>query len=529
MSSDVVKTNTQMGADAAKGFKQGGDEWLAGDKTVDSYEKWSKALWTGKPGGQKDTTGEGGDGSTGGHAKPGKAKPAKSDGSDSELQTWEKELQDQKLAANDFWSDNLASDKAFWISKLAILEAETGGTIAEISKRNGEIRAIRQKVFDDSKALAQQERTLALEDERAKTALAVKGADEQYRAVKDGIDMEIAAVRNAAREGEIGPIEAAQRLEDLNQQSVNAQLAHIAEVTAAKEAGLKADELIYAQDPQNLKITLDAETLLTINSQDEITAAVRKGAAERQKIEAQAAIEYERLWTQRISGVVKHFGDGVLGMMHGTMTFRGVMVNTAMAIESSMFNAIERMVTKWIVGEITKTAATSVGTGARKTYEATAHAQTAALDFMSTMKTVTNAAIKAAAGAYSAMSGIPIIGPELGAIAAAVTFTAVVGLGMLASAAGGYDIPSGINPLVQTHAEEMILPANIANPLRSLAANYNGSNDNDYSGGGDTHHHSWQVNAIDARGVQGFFDEHGDKLFKTINGKLRAGAALEWQ
>jgi lambda family phage tail tape measure protein len=37
------------------------------------------------------------------------------------------------------------------------------------------------------------------------------------------------------------------------------------------------------------------------------------------------------------------------------------------------------------------------------------------------------------------------------------------------SAAGGYDIPAGVNPLVQTHAEEMILPKGYADVIRGLA------------------------------------------------------------
>jgi len=36
------------------------------------------------------------------------------------------------------------------------------------------------------------------------------------------------------------------------------------------------------------------------------------------------------------------------------------------------------------------------------------------------------------------------------------------------SAAGGFDIPSGLNPKVQAHAEEMILPAPIANGIRKM-------------------------------------------------------------
>ncbi|MBU1567720.1 MAG: hypothetical protein KJ630_19110 [Proteobacteria bacterium] len=37
----------------------------------------------------------------------------------------------------------------------------------------------------------------------------------------------------------------------------------------------------------------------------------------------------------------------------------------------------------------------------------------------------------------------------------------------IAHAASGYDIPRGVNPLVQAHSEEMILPANLANKIRN--------------------------------------------------------------
>jgi lambda family phage tail tape measure protein len=39
-----------------------------------------------------------------------------------------------------------------------------------------------------------------------------------------------------------------------------------------------------------------------------------------------------------------------------------------------------------------------------------------------------------------------------------------------ASAAGGYDIPAGVNPVVQTHAREMILPEQYADVIRNMAS-----------------------------------------------------------
>jgi hypothetical protein len=71
----------------------------------------------------------------------------------------------------------------------------------------------------------------------------------------------------------------------------------------------------------------------------------------------------------------------------------------------------------------------------------------------------------AAAGAYKAVVGIPYVGPFLAPAAAAVAYAGVLAF---ESAEGGYDIPAGVNPLVQTHQREMILPQEHADTIRSL-------------------------------------------------------------
>lgn len=50
------------------------------------------------------------------------------------------------------------------------------------------------------------------------------------------------------------------------------------------------------------------------------------------------------------------------------------------------------------------------------------------------------------------------------------------------SAAGGYDIPSGINPIVQTHAKEMILPERYAEMFRRMEARESSTTNNNYGG-----------------------------------------------
>jgi hypothetical protein len=67
------------------------------------------------------------------------------------------------------------------------------------------------------------------------------------------------------------------------------------------------------------------------------------------------------------------------------------------------------------------------------------------------------------------------LGPFAIPVALGVTAAAVgVGASMM-SAAGGYDIPAGLNPMTQLHAQEMVLPAELANRVRGMAGGPGGS------------------------------------------------------
>ena len=80
------------------------------------------------------------------------------------------------------------------------------------------------------------------------------------------------------------------------------------------------------------------------------------------------------------------------------------------------------------------------------------------------------------------MASIPYVGPVLAAAAMAAMIAMVMGLlggggggetttttTRLPSAAGGWDIPAGLNPLTQLHEREMVLPAEQADAVRRIA------------------------------------------------------------
>jgi hypothetical protein len=112
----------------------------------------------------------------------------------------------------------------------------------------------------------------------------------------------------------------------------------------------------------------------------------------------------------------------------------------------------------------------------------------------------------AGSAAFASIAAIPIVGPAMAPAAGLAAASGAMSFMSMVSASGGYDIPAGINPVVQTHAQEMILPAKHANVIREMA-------DGGGAGGGDTHIH---INATDAQSVKRLFENHGGALVAAL-------------
>ncbi|WP_297443239.1 hypothetical protein, partial [Acidocella sp.] len=157
----------------------------------------------------------------------------------------------------------------------------------------------------------------------------------------------------------------------------------------------------------------------------------------------------------------------------------------------------------------------TAGVTTRVAAQAAGDEQGKALSLATSLTQMGHYAATAAGGAFSAVAGIPIIGPVLAPVAAATAFTAVMGYEVM-SAAGGTVIEAGVNPLVQLHEKEMVLPAHIAQPLQSALA----SNTFNSSTGGDVHnyHITQTLNARNA--AAGDFT---DQVWKSLEAGAREG------
>jgi hypothetical protein len=140
---------------------------------------------------------------------------------------------------------------------------------------------------------------------------------------------------------------------------------------------------------------------------------------------------------------------------------------------------------------------------------------------MLTKKEALNHAFGAASATYKSIAAIPIVGPFLAPPAAAAAFAASAAFGnSISSAAGGYDIPAGINPLTQLHAREMVLPAKYADIIRELATQGQGQ------GAASQAAPVIHVHAVDAHSVRRLFNDHGSELVAALKGQHRNFAVI---
>lgn len=128
------------------------------------------------------------------------------------------------------------------------------------------------------------------------------------------------------------------------------------------------------------------------------------------------------------------------------------------------------------------------------------------------LKQIDIAAIVAGAEAFKSQAGIPVVGPFLGAAAAAAVMATVHGMVGMISASGGADI-GNYAPMAQLHPREMVLPAHIADPLRESLAGGG-------LGGGTV---NLTVNAMDGKSVRRVLLDNGPALAEAIGRAARDG------
>jgi hypothetical protein len=289
--------------------------------------------------------------------------------------------------------------------------------------------------------------------------------------------------------------------------------------------------------PEERRRILDELTRLEAQHFNKLQVLGAKQRANERK--ADAAIMQAKVahWKSIVEPITSAMNNIFQSMLQGTTSFKSAVLQALTGLVSAFAQKGFEMLTNWIAVEIAKTASSSAGAAARGAVEVAATTTSIANSAAAGIAQVTNNAAVAASGAAAATAAIPVVGPALSPGVAAAILAMVLGFGaMIASARGGFDIPSGANPLTQLHEEEMVLPKHIANPLRralagagprggGLAGISATAGDRARSGdalrGGGRGFGDINIHAMDARSFARFLRGNRSPLAKAIQSAIR--------
>nr|WP_314592333.1 tape measure protein [uncultured Neisseria sp.] len=411
--------------------------------------------------------GGGGSGRKGGGRKGGgKGHAGGSGAAQDPMQGWEEEIKAQKLAHREMQREtlthqewDLAREAAYWREKLATVDAG--------SKTGLKLR----------------EKILTLEDQLSKQSTEAKmnQVAEWEKLDKHKLEMEKDAADQALAAGRISQLE---RLDlEIEFENRRYQIAYDA---------LQERIALAEQDPTYSQTAIDKlkAQMAELGQGHERTQAKNEGKRESQRQkDAPNVMEMlqdggKNVWQE----AQQQMGQAFSAMLTRTQNFRTAMNNFFKSMGQTF---IREMVTKPLMGMmqrmVQESAIYKMIFGTKETLETAAAAKTAATKATETTSVVTANATQAASGAAASQASIPYVGPILAVAAMAAIMAAVMGLmgggggsqtttttTRIPSAAGGWDIPAGINPLTQLHENEMVLPAEHAQTIREMAGQSGG-------------------------------------------------------
>jgi hypothetical protein len=281
---------------------------------------------------------------------------------------------------------------------------------------------------------------------------------------------------------------------------------------ATEQVYLDRKREISLQDPEQNPVELERIEL-------EKAEIRRRYATQGLEIQRQQAIESRSIWASLGDSINGLWDKGMQALLNGTLTWR----NGLRAIGAEVANwfatqVVGSQIKAWLAGHARMLAVKLGFVAQEKAIQIAGSASTVGIKTAETTAVAGANAVQAGTGAAASQASIPIVGPILALAAMAAIFAAVSAMGKRKSAMGGYDIPRGLNPMVQTHEEEMILPKQYANVIRGLAGGQS-------EGGESASIQPLVVNisATDSRSVRDLFLNNQEALVNALRNAHRNG------
>lgn len=311
----------------------------------------------------------------------------------------------------DFWQKRLAAAK----NGSAKYKAAITAKLAPLEQR--EMRkpaALAPETASPDVSDAEATTTASLQTEALAQQLAAKQEQEAARAAAEA---KIRAAQDAYAEVE-RTTEAQVRLGQMSQQQ------RLAALRSAADEELKIRE----QQSQLIQMLDMADQRRTERDLADEEQAYRQHAlqiAQIQQQQAQLMQQKSQAMVQAMTGPFDQFVDHWL--TNGRF-MANAFANMADGMAMNVIRSIMRMGQAQLEHAVTSLAVHTTTNQAKVASDAVAAAQSSAIETESAMKSLAKSAAKAAGKAWSALSDIPVVGPVLGAAAAAATFTGVMAL-----------------------------------------------------------------------------------------------------
>src|SRR5438874_1023124 len=241
--------------------------------------------------------------------------------------------------------------------------------------------------------------------------------------------------------------------------------------------------------------------------------AYQRFQTDKEQLDYRAIQTSQRTWQSLMQPIQRAFDTSITGMILGTTTLQKAVANIAQSIVAEFVNLGVKMVTNWIASELAMTTATEAGAAARTAADSGGMAAGLAIKAANAIKSIATDSAQAFSGIFAFLA--PIMGPAAAGPAAAGEATVMAAASGIASAAGGWMVPS--DQLAMVHQNEMILPANISQGLQNMIS---------ANGGAGAGAVVVNVSAIDSQDVKRFFQSNGSLLVNAVNKAMRNGSML---
>jgi hypothetical protein len=437
------------------------DEWLALNDSI-QLTKAQMDLAEAKV--MSPDKGEGGAGPKGGGKFNGKG------AGDGQMKEWKDQLAQMRAAVEAAYqgteSMSNSEELSFWRSKVSLAKKGT----AEYAQVWDEItKLIGKETAEKEKAEAEQAKTTA-----------------KY-AAQDAALAHVVAVDQIATQKAILEEKGRALDQDLAYGRINE-----AQWVAMKKAGI-AQELRAQLDALDAEQKAAKDDLVAWTKiQNQKDALTRKAHLDMGKIEADALDKSRARWTSFFSSMTGGFDSAIQGLVKGTMTWG----NAFKAVTDQALSGIISFFVRWGIEEATRWA-TSL-----------------AMNKTGNVDEAQSAAALYAVNAMASVAEIPMVGWAMAPGVGEAAYAEGLAMAGLASAEGGWDrVPQ--DTLAMIHKNEMVLPANLAESVRSMAS---GGDQ-----GGERRSVSITIHAMDGQDVHRVLTKHQDSLFRIFREGGRNG------